>query len=79
MKLMPTSPMMFLLVLVVIFAVGLLFGKMFNKKKAEKFDTIIHGIPSTVQEFAASPKVLPPVPMNKGVTTHDEWCGKFNC
>jgi hypothetical protein len=79
MKLMPTSPMMFLLVLVVIFAAGLLFGKMFNKKKAEKFDTIINGIPSTVQEFAASPKVLPPVPMNKGVTTHDEWCGKFNC
>ncbi|AGE51222.1 hypothetical protein PBCVCVM1_601L [Paramecium bursaria Chlorella virus CVM-1] len=78
MKLVPSSPLMFLVVIVVIFAVGLLFGKMFNKK-TEKFDSVIHGIPSTVQEFAASPKVLAPVPTNKGVTTHDDWCGKFNC
>ena len=79
MKLVPSSPLMFLVVIVVIFALGLLFGKMFNKKKTEKFDSVIHGRPSTVQEFAASPKVLAPVPTNKGVTTHDDWCQKFNC
>lgn len=77
MKLVPSSPLVFLLVLVVIFAVGLLFGKMF-KKKTEKFDSVIHGLPSTVQEFAASPKVLAPVPTNKGVTTHDDWVKAFN-
>lgn len=79
MKLVPTSPLMFLVVIVVIFAVGMLFGKMFNKKKTEKFDSVMHGLPSTVQEFASSPKVLPPVPTNKGVTTHDDYCNAFNC
>ena len=78
MKLVPSSPLMFLVVIVVIFALGLLFGKMFNKKKTEKFDSVIHGIPSTVQEFATSPKVLPPVPQNKGVTDHDQWAKAFN-
>ena len=78
MKLVPSSPLMFLVVLVVIFVVGLLFGKLF-KKKTEKFDSTIHGLPSTVKEFADSPKVLPPVPVNTGVTYHDQWCGKFNC
>jgi len=78
MKLVPSSPLMFLVVIVVIFALGLLFGKMFGKKKTEKFDSVIHGIPSTVQEFATSPKVLPPVPQNKGVTDHDQWAKAFN-
>ena len=79
MKLVPSSPLMFLVVIVVIFALGLLFGKMFNKNKTNKFDSVIHGLPSTVQEFAASPKVLAPVPQNKGVTDHDQWCKASNC
>jgi hypothetical protein len=69
-------------VLIAIFLSGLFFGKMFAKKrhyKKEKFDDSYYGLPSTVKEFADSPKVLPPVPENVGVTTHDEWCGKFNC
>lgn len=83
MKLIPSSPVVFGLVIIAFFVVGILFGKMFSKKtaivKVEKFGEMSGGVPSTVQEFASSPKVLPPVPENKGVTTHDEWCGAFNC
>jgi len=32
-----------------------------------------------VKEFADSPKVLPPVPQNKGVLDHDNFCSAFNC
>lgn len=79
MKFVPSNPVVFVLVLVAIFAVGMLFGKMFSGgKKTEKFDDAYHGLPSTVKEFGASPKVLPPVPMNKGVTTHDMWAAKFD-
>jgi len=82
MKFIPSNPLVFVAVLVAIFLVGIFFGKMFDGKvfKGEKFDDAAYrGIPSTVKEFADSPKVLPPVPENVGVTTHDEWCGKFNC
>lgn len=78
MKLVPSNPIVFVLVLVVIFFVGMMVGKLF-KPKTEKFRDSYHGIPSTVQEFANSPKVLPPVPQNKGVTTHDSWCAKLEC
>ena len=83
MKFIPSSPLVFVAVLIAIFLFGLFFGKMFTKKatpmKKEKFDDAYYGLPSTVKEFADSPKVLPPVPENVGVTTHDEWCDKFNC
>ena len=64
---------------VAIFAVGLLFGKMFNKKPEKYSNDSYHGLPSTVKEFADSPKQLPPVPENKGVSTHDDWCAASNC
>lgn len=80
MKLVPTSPIVFALVLVAMFAIGMLFGKMFGKKKTvEKFADAYYGVPSTVKEFADSPKTLPPVPVNKGVTYHDQWCSAANC
>ncbi len=80
MKFVPSNPIVFVIVLAVIFALGMLFGKMFKRKpKAEKFNDAYHGIPSTVQELANSPKVLPPVPENKGVLTHDDFCDKFDC
>jgi hypothetical protein len=80
MKLIPSSPIVFVLVLVAIFSAGMLFGKIFGKKtKAEKFGEAYHGIPSTIKEFDNSPKVLPQVPENKGVTTHDDYCQAFNC
>lgn len=78
MKLVPSNPIVFVLVLAVIFAVGMMVGKMF-KPKTEKFSDAYYGIPSTVQEFAKSPKVLPPVPENRGVLTHDDFCAKFDC
>ncbi|AGE50215.1 hypothetical protein ATCVCanal1_508L [Acanthocystis turfacea Chlorella virus Canal-1] len=83
MKFIPANPLVYVAILIAIFLFGLFFGKMFTKKaaapKKEKFDDAYYGLPSTVKEFADSPKVLPPVPENKGVTTHDEWCGAFNC
>ena len=83
MKFIPSSPLVFVAVLIAIFLFGMFFGNMFTKKpspsKKEKFDDSYYGLPSTVKEFADSPKVLPPVPENVGVTTHDEWCDKFNC
>ena len=79
MKFIPTSPVVFALVLIAIFAIGMLFGKMFSKKKAEKFNNAYTGLPSTVKEFADGPKQLPPVPQNKGVTDHDLWCKEDNC
>ncbi|AGE56342.1 hypothetical protein PBCVNEJV1_558L [Paramecium bursaria Chlorella virus NE-JV-1] len=77
MKLIPTNPVVFVLILVALFAAGMIFGKMFGKK--EKFADSYHGLPSTVKEFADGPKVLPPVPQNKGVSDHDEWCKASNC
>ena len=83
MKFIPTNPLVYVAFLVAIFLFGLFFGKMFHKKahgkKKEKFDDAYYGLPSTVKEFADSPKVLPPVPENRGVSTHDMWCDKFNC
>ncbi|AAC96899.1 hypothetical protein PBCVAN69C_576R [Paramecium bursaria Chlorella virus AN69C] len=74
MQFVPKSPLVLLLILVAFFVVGMLFGKMFSKgKKAEKFNDAYYGVPSTVAEFAKSPKVLPPVPQNKGVTSCKEW------
>lgn len=79
MKFVPTNPVVFVIVLVAIFVIGMLVGKMFaGGKKTEKFNDAYYGIPSTVKEFADSPKVLPPVPQNKGVTDHDEWTKEFN-
>jgi hypothetical protein len=81
MKLIPSSPLVFVLVLVALFAAGMIFSKLvFNKKTAEKYsDDAYYGLPSTVKEFADSPKKLPPVPENRGVTTHDDYCQAFNC
>jgi hypothetical protein len=80
MKLIPSSPIVFVLVLLAIFGAGMLFGKLFGKKtKAEKFNEAYHGIPMTVVEQATGPKVLPPVPTQKGVLTHDLVCDAFNC
>jgi len=83
MKFIPDHPLVFVALLVVIFLAGFFFGKIFKTSssppKKEKFDDAYYGLPSTVKEFADSPKVLPPVPQNKGVTTHDEYCAKFNC
>jgi hypothetical protein len=82
MKFVPSSPLAIVLLLAALFAIGFSVGKMFTKKKQmkkEKFDDAYYGLPSTVKEFDNSPKVLPPVPENRGVTTHDEWCNKFNC
>jgi hypothetical protein len=81
MKFVPSSPLGIVLLLVALFVIGFSVGKMFKKKgpKKEKFDDSYYGLPSTVKEFASSPKVLPPVPQNKGVTDHNMWCDKFNC
>lgn len=81
MKFVPSSPLGIALLLVALFVIGFVAAKLFKKKgtKKEKFDDSYYGLPSTVKEFANSPKVLPPVPENRGVTTHDEWCDKFNC
>ncbi|AGE55704.1 hypothetical protein ATCVMN08101_620L [Acanthocystis turfacea Chlorella virus MN0810.1] len=81
MKFVPSSPLAIVLLLAALFVVGFVAAKLFKKKKGpkEKFDDSYYGLPSTVKEFADSPKVLPPVPENRGVTTHDEWCQKFNC
>jgi hypothetical protein len=79
MKFIPSSPVVFVLVIVAFFAMGMLAGKMFGKKKAEKFDPNYIGEFGTPAEMASGPKVLPPVPENVGVTTHDQWCDKFNC
>lgn len=73
------SPIVFAVVLAALFIAGILFGKMMGKTKVETFDDTYSGILNTVQDFSNSPKVLPPVPQNEGVTTHDDWCGAFNC
>ena len=83
MKFIPSSPLLYVAILVAVFLLGLSIAKFFTKKgkngKKEKFDDSYYGLPSTVKEFADSPKVLPPVPENKGVTTHDMWCSASNC
>lgn len=79
MNFIPRSPVVFVLVIVAFFAVGMLAGKMFGKKKTEKFDSDYVGEFSTPSEMANGPKVLPPVPENRGVVSSDTWCKKFNC
>ena len=79
MKFVPSSPVVFVLVIVAFFAMGMLAGKMFGKKKAEKFDPNYVGEFSTPSEMASGPKVLPPVPENIGVVSSETWCKKFNC
>jgi len=81
MKFIPSSPVVFVLIIVAFFAMGMLAGKMFGKKvvKAEKFDPDYMGEFSTPSEMANGPKVLPPVPENKGVVSSEKWCKKFNC
>ena len=79
MKFVPSNPVVFVLVIIAFFATGMLFGKMFSKKKTEKFDSEYQGEFDTPQRMASGPKVLPPVPENKGVVSGDTWCKKFNC
>lgn len=79
MRFVPSSPVVFMLIVIAFFATGMLFGKMFGKKKAEKFDSGYHGEFDTPQRMEAGPKVLPPVPQNIGVVSGDVWCKKFNC
>ena len=79
MRFIPTSPVVFVLVIVAFFAMGMLAGKMFGKKKAEKFDPNYVGEFNTPKNMADGPKVLPPVPENKGVVSSETWCKAFNC
>lgn len=82
MKFIPSSPVVFVLIIIAFFAIGMLAGKMFGKKKvvkAEKFDPNYMGEFSTPSEMASGPRVLPPVPENKGVVSGDTYCKKFNC
>lgn len=82
MRFIPTSPVVFVLVIVAFFAMGMLAGKMFGKKdakKAEKFDPAYVGEFNTPSNMANGPKILPPVPENIGVVSSDTWCNKFNC
>lgn len=79
MKFIPSSPVIFVLVIVAFFAMGMLAGKMFGKKKAEKFDADIMGEFNTPANMASGPKVLPKVPENIGVVSSETWCKKFNC
>jgi hypothetical protein len=82
MKFIPSSPVVFVLVIVAFFAMGMLAGKMFGKKKAvkvEKFDDDMVGEYNTPNNMALGPKTLPKVPENIGVVSGDTWCKKFNC
>jgi hypothetical protein len=79
MKFIPSSPVVFVLVIVAFFAMGMLAGKMFGKKKAEKFEADIMGEFNTPANMASGPKVLPKVPENIGVISSETWCKKFNC
>jgi hypothetical protein len=79
MKFIPSSPVVFVLVIVAFFAMGMLAGKMFGKKKAEKFEADIMGEFNTPANMASGPKVLPKVPENIGVVSSETWCKKFNC
>ena len=79
MHLLTKNPLWFVFFAIVFFAAGVVFDKLLTKKKTEKFFDGYTGIPSTVKEFADSPKVLPPVKQNPGVTDHDGWCALSNC
>jgi len=81
MKFIPSSPVVFVLVIVAFFAMGMLAGKMFGKKKAEKFgpEPEYTGVNSTVVAMQNGPRVLPKVPENIGVISSETWCKKFNC
>lgn len=82
MKFIPSSPVVFVLIIVAFFAMGMLAGKMFGKKvvKVEKFDHPDYtGEFSTPSGMASGPRVLPPVPENKGVVSSETYCRKFNC
>ena len=65
MRFIPTSPVVFVLVIVAFFAMGMLAGKMFGKKKAEKFDPNYVGEFSTPSEMANGPKCCPPCPRTR--------------
>ena len=83
MKFIPSSPVVFVLIIVAFFAMGMLAGKMFGKKvvKAEKFgpEPEYTGEFNTPVNMTNGPKVLPKVPENIGVVSGDTWCKKFNC
>lgn len=79
MNLIPKSPVVFLLVIVAFFAIGMLVGKMFGKKKVEKFDDSFYGEFNTPSGMSGGPKVLPPVPENKGVVSGETMCKLANC
>lgn len=82
MHLIPKSPVVFLLVIVAFFAIGMLAGKILGKKKVEKFDDFddsFHGELNTPNGMAGGPKVLPPVPENIGVVSGETMCKLANC
>ena len=81
MKFIPSSPVVFVLIIIAFFAMGMLAGKMFGKKRAEKFDPDIvdEGEFNTPANMARGPKVLPRVPENVGVEGHDVWYTRFDC
>lgn len=80
MKFIPSNPIVFVLVIVAFFVTGMLFGKMFGKKKVEKFGSdYVSGEFNTPVNMANGPKVLPKVPENKGVVSGETWCKTFNC
>lgn len=81
MKFIPSSPVVFVLIIIAFFAMGMLAGKMFGKKKAEKFypDIVDEGEFNTPSNMANGPRVLPKVPENIGVISGETWCKKFNC
>lgn len=83
MKFIPSSPVVFVLIIVAFFAMGMLAGKMFGKKvvKTEKFgpQPEYTGEYNTPANMNNGPKVLPPVPENIGVVSSETWCKKFNC
>lgn len=83
MQLIPKSPVVFLLVIVAFFALGMLAGKMLGKKKVEKFDNdsdeFDYGELNTPDGMAGGPKVLPPVPQNVGVVSGETMCKLANC
>lgn len=82
MQLIPKSPVVFLLVIIAFFALGMLTGKMLGKKKVEKFDDFddsFYGELNTPDGMAGGPKVLPPVPENIGVVSGETMCKIANC
>ena len=58
MKFVPSNPVVFVLVIIAFFATGMLFGKMFCKKKTEKFDSC--GRAQLVAQMQVGLPVCPP-------------------